>query len=105
MTVRNETTRLSKKVLLLLSIAPEQFLEKLGFGNERRSVCRVKPPVFQHRRNPHGAFYSACPACFDVVSTRVHEADLGIDEAKHSCNELTLNDTLDYFRAHLVVER
>jgi hypothetical protein len=104
MTVRKEATRLRQRVLTLLRIDPEQLLGKLGFGSERRSMCRINPPVFRHRRNPHGAFYSACPACFDVISTRVHETDLVTDEAKHSCNELILNDTLNYFRSHLVVE-
>ncbi len=64
-----------------------------------------KPPVFLRRINEYGEYESACPACFDVISTRAREADLEQDEANHRCSEMILNETLDYFRSHLLVEQ
>lgn len=67
-------------------------------------MSRTKPPVFLRRINEFGEFESVCPACFDVISTRAREADLEKDEVNHRCDEMILNETLDYFRSHLVVE-
>jgi hypothetical protein len=61
--------------------------------------------VFLREVNESGVFESICPACFDVISTQIHEDDLARDEANHRCSEMTLKETLDYFRSHLAVEK
>jgi hypothetical protein len=63
-----------------------------------------KPPAFLRRINDRGEFESACPACFDVISTQADETGLAADEANHQCSEMILNETLDYLRSHLAVE-
>lgn len=63
-----------------------------------------KNPAFLRRTNDYGEFESVCPACFNVISTQSEETDLAAEEAKHLCSEMILNETLDYFRSHLLVE-
>jgi hypothetical protein len=62
-------------------------------------------PGFLRRVKECGAIESACPACFEVVSTQQSATDVASDEANHRCGELILKETLDYFRSHLIVER
>jgi hypothetical protein len=62
-----------------------------------------RPPVFLHRINEDQLFESACPACFEVISKQVCEANLAADEATHLCRELILNEALDHFRSQPVL--
>ena len=59
----------------------------------------TRPPVFLHRINEDQLFESTCPACFEVISKQVCEANLAADEAIHLCRELILNEALDHFRS------
>jgi hypothetical protein len=65
---------------------------------EGNLVSEKKRIVFQRRIDEHGFFESTCPACFEVVARQMSESALEAYEESHQCNELILNDVLDFFR-------
>jgi hypothetical protein len=59
---------------------------------------------FLRRINERGEIESACGACFDVISRHLDEVDVIGDEATHHCQEMDLQETLEYLRMNLAVE-
>jgi hypothetical protein len=90
---RTDTLRTEGKNAIYGPLIPK--VSGQSMSNENRTA-------FLHRTNESGVFESACPACFEVVSKQVCEADLAADEGSHLCQELILNEALEYFRSEPV---
>jgi hypothetical protein len=58
---------------------------------------------FPRRSNPNGSYDSICGICFGTVGSGMTEAELGIEESNHTCDQVVLARRSGE-RGHLVRE-